>query len=726
MSLHLRDQLLALDHLKSMVQKGLRRNLDDDVVKAVAGLDSYSKMERMGDSVKKHILDPGKVLTYTFEDAAMLPIECLNEIADCLGDQNPLGAIDVLGRKVMCCRIAARFPLFAMQMVATHIDKVKDLLATCKCEKFNLCKGNKTPIQLCDPHAAVDLLVSNLGKMDTNDGIIAVCVGFVLVCMVIDLEGRAMTDELMESGKRKKSLIYKIMELVQEGEAREIEVFKKVARNAHGFSSFHRLFLSAWVCRRMMDHMEIGDLYLRSDGPLEPYDYDSAGQIDVFPDYVFDKHVCLNRERIDGSLKYQHKKKNWPNAIDWTKVDKLYPRRSKEEIRELMSMERFLTDGAWVQPLPHDSEADRICQDMFKDIAERMYAKDPADELQPVFANTEWKAVKRKTVPMLELLRDMLTKKMPDLFAAKKQCPPLAKKRCPPLAKKRCADVAKKRRVDTATKQGLTEEQLDNYKKKYEGWPMLKTPNYATKTNTRVCWDKRKVVKGPYRDYGAIKKLEQRDKFFRSFPVIAGVYLPVEIDEDAMSVLFELITDKTTQEHKVETVKKEKSFYDPVCGKQVEPGTSLAMLTKGAAMQANVYFKHFQALALLPRLEFWIYMMLRYVAGVGDTGLFNVITDGRGQFYGIDHEENHAYKGIGEPSKYGYLRHFIPVRQMWSSYGHVWAHGDRLVSEKRHEIAATLREQYDSDAIEFMYASDPAAVIAIKERFDQLLAILEE
>ena len=50
---------------------------------------------------------------------------------------------------------------------------------------------------------------------------------------------------------------------------------------------------------------------------------------------------------------------------------------------------------------------------------------------------------------------------------------------------------------------------------------MLKTANYATKTNTRACWDRKKVVKGPYRDYDSYKKLEQRYRFFRLFPVMS-------------------------------------------------------------------------------------------------------------------------------------------------------------------------------------------------------------
>ena len=72
MLLHLRDELMSLDHLRSLLQKALRRKLDDDIVRAAAALTRYSVVERKnGNAYKNHIIDPGKVLTYTFEDAAM-------------------------------------------------------------------------------------------------------------------------------------------------------------------------------------------------------------------------------------------------------------------------------------------------------------------------------------------------------------------------------------------------------------------------------------------------------------------------------------------------------------------------------------------------------------------------------------------------------------------------------------------------------------------------------
>ena len=72
-----------------------------------------------------------------------------------------------------------------------------------------------------------------------------------------------------------------------------------------------------------------------------------------------------------------------------------------------------------------------------------MYAKYPADLHKPLFLNTEGKNVKRKTANMLELLRDILTQKMPDLFVYVG----------PAMKRHRCEQ---------------TQEYLDDYKKKYK------------------------------------------------------------------------------------------------------------------------------------------------------------------------------------------------------------------------------------------------------------------
>lgn len=506
-----KDSLLEVMYLASMLQKALRRKEDSDIRSAIKGFCDYVDCgTKKGDYSR--ILHSGKIYTYCFEDHCLLPLKNLKDINDCMFKKDPISALNVLGRMSMPCRVGALFPLKCMDVLASfsdsdienvldlynsnincnsvdHAHKLEesptcstslkgvgsfmDMLVDGLLERCNECfdnwcynNGRKPCYEKRLPRNEKGGIFTSRVDNATSFNSLRICLGYVCICFVMDVEDRKKTKlsfRTYTGGKRTKNCVGVFLDrmtnammvnpsLANNHLTMEVDEFKRTADVGHPLVN-QRLVLSAFCCRvllmrtkiedfipkvfeipewdtvqeikemSVLSYIETQSMFERGDGPCEEYDLSAACDINVYPDYAVDNHVCLNKAKLKNIAKRKMVDNGWTMDKDVFeyRFNRLYPDRTESEIAKLYSIDKFLTDGIKIKRKSHSESIiaqciEDMCQSLFLNLAKQMYTVHTG--CSPFTYRQEWKLYdsKRKTIAFLNCVRVNLMVTFPSLF----------------------------------------------------------------------------------------------------------------------------------------------------------------------------------------------------------------------------------------------------------------------------------------------------------------------
>ena len=158
--------------------------------------------------------------------------------------------------------------------------------------------------------------------------------------------------------------------------------------------------------------------------------------------------------------------------------------------------------------------------------------------------------------------------------------------------------------------------------------PLLQLPTGSAKLHTCLNLADMKVWKGPYREH----KLGMVMFFHNTLKEILGDKHTLELECKDNYIIFPLIQANTGQ---IQIIKK--TYYDCILKKQVVDGQFVERQALGLVQLHRVAPERIKDIPM----SFWAHFAYRYALNIGDSGLYNAITDANLSFlYGIDMEEN--------------------------------------------------------------------------------------
>lgn len=153
--------------------------------------------------------------------------------------------------------------------------------------------------------------------------------------------------------------------------------------------------------------------------------------------------------------------------------------------------------------------------------------------------------------------------------------------------------------------------------------PLLQKPTSSNKVYTRIDLLGNKVVKGPYQ----LAKYNLLVDFHKRMRQLGDVHT-LEVEEDYPYIKFPLLRGKCSVEVSKIT------FEDHIAKITAQ---DVDFVTRDSLGIQQVHRMSSQQIQSLP-LTLWVHFALRFALNIGDSGLYNAISDGR-QVVGIDMEE---------------------------------------------------------------------------------------
>lgn len=159
--------------------------------------------------------------------------------------------------------------------------------------------------------------------------------------------------------------------------------------------------------------------------------------------------------------------------------------------------------------------------------------------------------------------------------------------------------------------------------------PLLQIPTSKAKTYTVADMDEEKVVKGPYKDP---KKMHRTMFLHQSMKDVIGDPHTLDFDPEPPYLTFPLLRgENATME--ITT----RDFNDCLSGAEIE---GAEFLTRDSLGIVQLHRLTPDKIKKLP-VSIWAHFLFRFALNVGDSGMYNAITDEKLSFvYGIDMEES--------------------------------------------------------------------------------------
>lgn len=187
--------------------------------------------------------------------------------------------------------------------------------------------------------------------------------------------------------------------------------------------------------------------------------------------------------------------------------------------------------------------------------------------------------------------------------------------------------------------------------------PLLQLPTGSAKVYTRLSADKTKVWKGPYKQ----GRMNLVLFFHRAMRDVLGDAHTLEVECRQPYLAFPLL--KGARVGEIEITKRD--FNDVISKVEVREGDFVLRESLGVLQCHKMGADRLKNLPV----TFWVHFVWRFCLNVGDTGLYNAITDDELSFvFGIDMEERRAR--VAENSLVGFLFCKMPakayVQEIWN------------------------------------------------------------
>lgn len=235
------------------------------------------------------------------------------------------------------------------------------------------------------------------------------------------------------------------------------------------------------------------------------------------------------------------------------------------------------------------------------------------------------------------------------------------------------------------TVQGSTEEVLNFDSAEING-PLLQVPTGGAKVHT--CYMQGNVFKGPYRN---LAKLNQT-MFFHAAMRVLGDPHTLSLQRHGQYLVFPVVK---AQDASLEIVKKD--YYDAITKKQVIARDFVSRESMGLI---QLHKLEICKLRQIP-ITMWAHFIFRYCLNVGDSGLYNAITDSQTTFvYGIDMEETR--KQVVQDDLINFMFSKLPSKQRIAAV-------QGILTANKAELLAILLRPIKHPTIDRLAAMYPGA-----------------
>ena len=195
-------------------------------------------------------------------------------------------------------------------------------------------------------------------------------------------------------------------------------------------------------------------------------------------------------------------------------------------------------------------------------------------------------------------------------------------------------EVAEQEEEDEEVAESNGEEEEEEADMEHNGvlsfrGPLLQLPTSSQKVYTVADLDEDKVVKGPYRNKAKMHRVMFLHQVMKD---VLGDQHTLDFEPDLPYLLFPLLKG-----HKASMEITTRNFTDCISQADIEDAE---FLTRDCLGIVQLHKVSPQAIKKLP-YTLWSHFLYRFALNIGDSGLYNAITDSKMSFvYGIDMEEN--------------------------------------------------------------------------------------
>ena len=579
--LHTTSGGMNLDEVRSLLQKSLRRKDIDLVLKSCKELVGRGK-----DQLPWYCL-----VTYLYEDHCLSDFRVIKRMWECYReDDSKFNAVELL-LKAFTCRYAACLPVIGLMEEfhpARDADFDQNILVDDDLKDLVVKKRHNINFDIVLAHLQKAWIDRNHKRLITY---------MKLASMVNDHEDTTLTDKGVrylisdmacrkkDVGKIKPGLV--VLSMLYRAEKATTEM------RDYLFFSF-KLASIPGVCIRLVMFSAVtqlihsGDVKKVHDMTLGHIEWVNVSPLTNIPDWAVDKHTHRGRTGLSTKALFD---KTCPVMLSPAQYEEFHGHRTKNDIHH------FFSEGVKL--------VNETCpgENPYWNNTKNLYLRE--------------KKANQKTLKMTARFYTDITKNH-----TKFVCPDGDSPSAPPRGIVKSVKGGK-RKLTLKSENDTKKQCID-----ITECVLLQVPTNRGKVYTRLSDDNTCVIKGPYTE----TKLRLALFFHEAMKLVLGDTHTLSVTRDGSFLRFPLLKGTDITEIKLD----QRCFSDPISGKKVDKGS---IVSRGNLGVVQCHRVDKETLMKFPA-TFWLHFMWRFCLNIGDSGLYNAITDKDMSFlYGIDMEE---------------------------------------------------------------------------------------
>jgi len=590
---------ILLDEVKSLLQKALRRKECDLVIKATKELIGRGKDQL-----------PWKcILTYMFEDHCLNGDKILSALIERYRKADKYGSIELILRYCGTCRIAACLPVIALDREYDPTDWCVDIVVEEDLKDLVCNSSSRINCCLLFQHLKTAWLDKNKKHLITYTK---------LITMVNDHDKVTVTRKGLKycyytELKKKANVIMVALTLLSKVSKEQADVeMANYCQHCCFLATIKEAPLRLIMSAAVMHYIHRDTVRHYSNLKVGEIKWSQVRKIDSLPDWAVDKHTF--RGKTGRSTKPYLNGKSEAKHLSDAELEEFHGQRPKRDI------EYFLQEGVRCKD-------EVLLMNPYWEKCKEIYLEKPK-KLQ--------KTIKMTAVYYNEILNHYSTLKGKTATMTREVISTKNQKR------KRDLDVDDDSEESGVEKMVIKKAkiiQVPDGGSKYDikelissdlpclDGPLLQIPTSSGKVYTRLDLKKGCVWKGPYSD----KRISLALFFHRVLKEVFCCPHTLAVKRHGQHLQFPLLCD-STMDVKVSV----KDFNDCIARREVKNGRFVLRESLGIVQLHKVGEHHFSKVPS----SLWCHYLFRYAMNIGDSGLYNCLTDNKLSFlYGIDMEE---------------------------------------------------------------------------------------
>ena len=635
-----------LDELKSLLQKSLRRKDRDLVLSATKELLYHGKDQ----------LPWKSIATFLFEDHALNSHKITQRLLVAHAQKDKYSAVLLLLNHCGTCRIPACLPVIALDQ---DYDPVSwDPEMEVEPELHGLVQVKAGGIQF-------DLLLQHLKKAWLARSQQKLITYMKLATMVHDEESRTVTQKGEEyvkiltttkGGKKTMTSAMVVLTMLSHLARDDDGLYKFLTDCIKLLSCIPEAPPRLVLCNALAQHLYKDQVRVVDDVGLDKVSWKDVAKLDSMPSWAVDKHTF--RGKFGKGTRHLLKKPQLA-LMSEAELNEFHGVRPKTDVVH------FFTEGCnYMDPVVIENPFWERTQILYLDKPHKLqktvrmtavYYRELKTKFPAIFHNKPHMSDKAAVGPgdmsddLVRIIRKR-TRQSVELSESPQNVKEVQQKKKRKLdhtsEELACDDYASTSAENDSARPDCSDGPLlplptDSVELGFVDGPLLQLPTGSAKVYVRLDLASNLVWKGPYRDARA----KQVIFFHRAMRDILGDSHTLPATRLGKYIYFPLYKDPESVIKITRT-----AFYDCIAKKQVENGEFVLRDSLGIIQVHNLPA---DKMADLP-MSFWAHFLFRFTLNVGDSGLYNAITDKNMTFlYGIDMDD--VRKNINSQTLLDYL-----------------------------------------------------------------------